>query len=255
MLFSFLLGVTVNTYAQTPSTQNCDLLYSHRGADLMAAVDCYGSVVAASSVDAQKTLFERSFIALSAIVNDSPKTQDEIDAISKALKLVDDFSKNFSNTAEFFYWRAVFVSFDAIQRDRGSVLPRHLFGVIKSLQQDLRQAISMDPSIHVWGPNRVLGIMHTQMPGIVGGDKVLAEKLLSEAYQKAPQICSNHTAYAKILMVNGKDAEAKSVLTKFLSLSDSDLNPYLGEPLRNLKPENDRDRKVAQDMLDQLNNN
>jgi hypothetical protein len=144
------------------------------------------------------------------------------------------------------------MSFDAIQRDRGSMLPRHLFAVLKSIQEDLRQAISIDPKVHLYGPNRVLGIMHTQMPGIVGGDKVLAEKMLLESYQKAPALSINHVAYGKILMVNGKTTEAKAVFTRFLALPDSALDPYPGEPLRNLNPELNRDRKAVKGLLDQL---
>ena len=245
----------MNASASNLTDDPCDTLYSHRGSDLMAAVDCYRGGLSATSVEAQVKLYEKSFIALSAIINDSPKTQAEIDAIARGLKLIEEFSRAYSDTAQFFYWRGVFTSFDAVQKDRGSVLPRNMFAVLKSLQQDLRQAIVLDPTIHVYGPNRVLGIMHTQMPGIVGGDKTLAETLLAEAYSKAPQICSNHTAYAKILIVNGKDALAKDVLNKFLALTDADLNPYPNEPLRNLNPENARDRKVAQAMLDDLNNN
>ena len=244
----------MNSFASNRE-DSCDLLYSHRGSDLMSAVDCYRGGMSASSVEAQIKLYEKAFIALSAIINDSPKTQAEVDAIARGLKMVEDFSKAYSDSAQYFYWRAVFTSFDAIQKDRGSVLPRNLFAVLKSLQQDLRKAISLDPSIHIFGPNRVLGIMHTQMPSIVGGDKTLAETLLAEAYRNAPELCTNHIAYAKILMVNGKDAEAKAVLNRFLSLSDAELNPYPNEALRNLNPENARDRKTAREMLEELNNN
>jgi hypothetical protein len=95
--------------------------------------------------------------------------------------------------------------------------------------------------------------MHTQMPGIVGGDKTLAEKMLAEAYRNGPAMCTNHVAYAKILQVNGKDVEAKAVLTRFLSMSDAELNPYPESPFRALKPETERDRKVARDLLEQIN--
>jgi hypothetical protein len=235
------------SFAQT--LDSCDPIYSRRGADLLKAVDCYQNATANLSGDQKRSGFERSFIALSAVVNDQPKTQGEIDAITRGLRLVDEFSMGFSNTADFFYWRAVFTSFDALQKDRGSALPRHLFGVLKQLQDDLRRAIAMDPKVHSYGPSRVLGIMHTQMPGIVGGDKTLAEKLLKDAYDHAPAMCANHTAYAKILQVNGKDNEAKAALNRFLKLTDSDLNPYPGSPNRSLKPENDRERKIAKDLL------
>jgi len=248
------VGVALNSIAHAETLDACDLLYSHRGAvDLMASAECYGSLVATSDGDQKRALYERSFIALSAVVNDSPKTQSEIDAISKALKLVEEMGKAYSTTADYLYWRAVFTSFDAIQRDRGSILPRHLFAVLRSIQDDLGRSIELDPTLHVYGPHRVLGIMHTQMPGIVGGDKVLAEKMLREAYTRAPNISLNHIAYARILQVNGKDELAKGILTRFLALTDSELDPYPSAPLRSVKPELNHDRIEAKKLLEELN--
>jgi len=192
-------------------------------------------------------------IALSALVNDHPKTEAEGNAIAKALPAIEAFGKFAPESSDFFYWRAVFTSFDAIRKDRGSVLPRHLFAVIRPIQDDLRRAIERDPSVHVYGPHRVLGIMHTQMPGIVGGDKTLAEKMLKEAYTRAPQISLNHLAYARILQVNGKDELAKEVVTKFLARPDSELDPYPAEPLRSVIPELVKDRSEARKILDELN--
>ncbi|NDG83576.1 MAG: hypothetical protein EBX52_00890 [Proteobacteria bacterium] len=245
--------MVLSVRAQEQSVENCDRLYSMRGASLIPAVECYAKLSEAAPTDRHEEMYERRFIALSAIVNDSPKTAAEMDAIKRGISLVDAYAKEFPDSAGVHYWKAVFVSFDAIQKDRGFPLPRNLFAVLKSIQDDLRKAISKSPSIHVYGPARVLGIMHTQMPGIVGGDKTLAEKMLAEAYLNGPALCSNHVAYAKILQVNGKTTEAKAVLTRFLSMNDLDLNPYPEAPLRGLKPENERDRKVARDLLEQLN--
>jgi hypothetical protein len=251
------IGVALNSFAgsRTPaSIEECDRIYSERGSGkLLQAVECYGAMAQGASADeARLQLFERSMIALSAVVNDEPKTQAEADAISKAFPILDEMGKRMSNSADYFYWRAVFTSFDAIRKDRGSVLPRHLFAVLRSLQDDLRRAIELNPKIHVYGPHRVLGIMHTQMPGIVGGDKVLAEKMLREAYTKAPEISLNHVAYARILQVNGKDAQAKEVLTRFLARNDSELDPYPAEPLRNVKPELQKDRAEARKLLEEI---
>jgi len=244
--------VSMNSFAGALDLSACDRLYSERGDRLIPAAQCYQTALSAAADNDKKALFERAFIALSAAVNDGPKTQAEADAIALGLKLTGEFERIAPGTGDLAYWRAVFVSFDAIRKDRGSVLPKNLFAVLKSLQQDLRSAISLDPKVHVYGPNRVLGIMHTQMPGIVGGDKSLAENLLLEAYQRAPELSGNHVAYAKILMVNGKDTQAKMVLERFLAMKDENLDPYPSEPLRTVKPELERDRKTAKTMLQEL---
>jgi hypothetical protein len=239
--------------AATLDFSTCDRLYSMRGANLLPAAECYRAMLKLAEPSEQKTVFERAFIALSAAVNDGPKTQAEADGIIKGLELVGELEKRAPGTAELAYWRAVFVSFDAMKKDRGSVLPKNLFAVLKSLQQDLKSAISLDPTIHLYGPSRVLGIMHTQMPGIVGGDKSLAEKLLSDAYTQAPKLSANRIAYARILIVNGKDEQAKTVLNRLLTDTEEALDPYPGEALRSVKPELERDRKLAKSLLDELN--
>ncbi len=248
-----IVGVALNSYAGTP-LEECDLLYSKRGSsNLLQSASCYRNLAQGAAADeARLQLFERSMIALSAVVNDEPRTDAEGEAISKALLLIGETGKRTPNSADYFYWRAVFTSFDAIRKDRGSVLPRHMFAVIRSLQDDLRRAIELNPKIHVYGPHRVLGIMHTQMPGIVGGDKVLAEKMLREAYVQAPEISLNHVAYARILQVNGKDSQAHEVLTRFLARTDAELDPYPSEPLQSVKAELLKDRAEALKLLEEI---
>ncbi|MBU6155126.1 MAG: hypothetical protein KGP28_12555 [Bdellovibrionales bacterium] len=253
------IGVALNSFAGDPrpmvsDLSPCDLLYSKRGAkSLLESVACYRGLAQTAAADELRLqLFERAMIALSAVVNDEPKTEAEGEAIAKALQMIGEMSKRSPNSADYFYWRAVFTSFDAIRKDRGAVLPRHMFAVIRSLQDDLRRAIDLNPRIHVYGPHRVLGIMHTRMPGIVGGDKVLAEKMLREAYVRAPEISLNHVGYARILQINGKDSEAKEVLTQFLAKTDAELDPYPSEPLRNVMPELFKDRAEAKSLLEEI---
>jgi hypothetical protein len=109
-----------------------------------------------------------------------------------------------------------------------------------------------DSSIHFFGPHRVMGMMHTQMPAIAGGDKLLAEKLLKEAYEKEPVFSMNHLAYARILDVNGKTDEAILVLNRLLSTPDAELNPPSSEPLLSLLPEITKDKADARKLLDDL---
>jgi hypothetical protein len=251
-----LFGVlAVFSSVQAADLQDCDQLYSHRGTDALLAADCYQQIAVATDAgtDLQKRIYERSFIALSSVVNDWPKTKLERDAIDRGLQLVKEFAQNFKESADLPYWRACMVSFDVFQKDRGSAIPTHTFRALGEIQSDLRLAIQRDSSIHFFGPLRVLGMMHTQMPAIAGGDKTLAQKLLKEAYQKAPNFSLNHLAFARILDVNGKTTEAVSVLQQMLVLPDANLDPYSSEPLLTLLPEVQKDKKAAQALLDDLN--
>lgn len=251
----FLCGfMALGTTASAATLDECDQWYSHRGTDALIAADCYRSLATTASTgsDDQKQIYTRSFIALSSVVNDWPKTKAERDAIDRGLELVKEFAVNFKDTADLPYWRACMISFDAFQKDRGNTIPTHTFRVLGEIQSDLRLAIQRDSSIHFHGPLRVLGMMHTQMPAIAGGDKTLAQKLLKEAYEKSPLFSMNHLAYARILDVNGKTDPAIQVLQKMLAISDSEFDPYLQQPFLSLLPEIQKDKKAAEDLLKDL---
>ncbi len=251
LIFGLLFGVVFS--AQASVLTDCDQLYSHRGDDALKAADCYQSlIVGASDSIEQKKIYTRTFIALSSVINGMPKTASERKAIDLGLAMVKEFSKSFSDTSDFFYWRACMVSFDVFQKDRGAVIPTHTFRALGAIQSDLRVAMQKDSSIHFFGPLRVMGMMHTQMPAIAGGDKVLAEKLLKEAYEKEPGFSMNHLAYARILDVNGKTDEAIAVLNRMLSAPDSTFNPYASEPLLSLLPEITKDKVDAKTLLDDI---
>ena len=251
---SVLLGfLLVSFSSQAATLSDCDLLYSHRGTDALKAADCYQSLVlSVTDLEEQKKIFTRSFIALSAVVNSMQKTPSERQAIDKGLALVKEFSKNFSGIADFFYWRACMVSFDVFEKDRGAVIPTHTFKALGAIQSDLRTSIQKDSSIHFYGPLRVMGMMHTQMPAIAGGDKALAQKLLKEAYEKEPKFSMNHLAYARILDVNGKTDEAIAVLNRLLGISDQEFDPNAAEPLLSLLPEVLKDKADAKNLLDDI---
>lgn len=238
---------------QSAEALKCDGLYAKRGAALFEAAECYQKLLASVTGSAQLAVYERALIALSSVVTSEPKTPAERQAIDRALQLTEIMKANFENTGDYRYWQAVWVSFDAIQRDRGAMLPRAMFRNLKFIQTQLRHAMEWNPAVHGHGPARVLGLMHTQMPGIVGGDKVLAEKLLKSAVEGTPSMSANHYAYANILSINGKRDEAKRALNRFLAMSDSELDPYPGEPLRSVKSETEVDRKKARELLSDLN--
>lgn len=246
-------GIVLCSTSFAAGRTDCDLLYSHRGTDLFKAADCYSQErLTASAPAAQMSLYEMGFIALSAMVSDSPATANERLAIDQGLSLAQKLTSDFPNSADAPYWTAAFISFDAIARDRGLLIPTHTFGAIRTIQKNLSIAIQINPAIHFYGPDRVLGIMNIKMPGVIGGDKALAEKLLREAYQNSPALSANHLMYSKILVINGKKDEARTALNHFLSMNDEELNCYPGQPLLAFTEEVARDRVSAKELLASL---
>ena len=245
-----VLFFTLNL-AQAEDLKSCDEAYA-RNEQLFKVTACYEKLLHEQSTLPElnkKQIYERLFITLSAVVIRNPKTDLERSAIEKAQVLLEKFSKEYSGTADSYYWYAVWLSFQVKMQDRGAMIPRRTFAAISKIQNALSQAIQLDPTLHLYGPSRVYGIMHTQMPGIAGGDKVLAEKLLRDAYEHAQSLSANHLAYAKILNINGKTELAIQVLEKFIYLKDSELNPYPTEPLRAPRFETLSDLTEAKNLL------
>lgn len=216
--------------ASAMSTDECATLYASRQNPEMAA-DCF----------MRTANFNRAFVTLAL--------PDEEKAIDQAFLLLDQTSSAFQQTGDYAYWKAVFLSLRAQRLDRGRMIPRQTLKVLSEIKALLSTAIEKNPAVHQYGPARVLGIMHTEMPRIAGGNKSYAEELLAEAYQKGPRLSANHIAYAKILFKRGKSQEAEKVLTAFLKMSDADLNPEPSEPLMLPKAEIDADRKEAKELL------
>jgi hypothetical protein len=250
MKIQWILGVLAVFMNQSvmavENISECDQLYAKRGTDSLRAFQCY------EQLPRDQIVYERMFVALSAVVNDLPKTESERKAIDHGLKLASQFQKENGSIAAYYYWKACFISFDVLEKDRGALIPTHMFGVLGELQELLQKAIKLDSSVHFYGPKRVLGMMHTQMPMIVGGDKTLAEKVLRDAYQKAPVFSMNHLAFAKILDVNGKTNEAISVLKKYLSTDHGAFNPYPDQPYLSLLPETLKEKSEAQKLLNDI---
>lgn len=251
-----LLASTQQTQASslTDDLTSCDALYSQRGTQSYSAFECYLPLFSSAQTESLKaTLLERMLVSLSAVINDLPKSPLERKSIDQGLKLLSELKKTAPESSEYFYWKACFTSFDVIEKDRGATIPTHTFRALGAIQDGLRMAIQKDPSIHFYGPMRVMGIMHTQMPGIAGGDKKLAEKMLREAYTRSPIVAMNHIAFAKILEINGKTTEAVEVLNRLLSTPDEALNPYPDQPLLNLAPETRKHKEEARKLLEEIN--
>jgi len=126
--------------------------------------------------------------------------------------------------SEAYYWRAVFVTFECNELDGKSPLPTNILGRLASIKADLRKAMETTPLVHYSGPARILGIMYTSMPGIVGGSDKTALELLTQAHQAHPNFSQNTVWLSKVLIKLRKPDEAKALLNSLLNL-DSKLVP------------------------------
>jgi hypothetical protein len=242
MIYSILSLLVTASLAQNPT--RCDELYVQRGMNLFAAANCYMEVLPQAD-------FEGAMVSLSGVVQEFKAEAEERQAIDQGLALVEAQAAKFGMTPEVLYWRACMKSFDAQRRDRGAMIPRATMAVLKSIQIDLTQALELKPEIHAFGPHRVLGLIHIELPRVLGGDRFFAEKNLEASFKGAPRLSANWIAYARSLMVLGKRDLAKDILNAFLLLPDSELNPY-SEALRFPKFETDADRVQAKKLLEQL---
>jgi hypothetical protein len=227
---------------------DCDADYARRGVALFQAFNCY-SGLEKNKIISNETYFERAFTTLSAAVNEFSKKPEERKAIDQALVVLEQVKLSLGEKAFYNYWKAVWISFDAVEKDRGSLLPTTMFGRISTIQNLLTSAIKEDPSTHFYGPHRVLGLMHTQMPKIAGGDKKYAEQLLATAYAQQPNYFSNVYSYANILYVNGKNSEALVVLNQFMQTPDAYFEVYAPNASQSLAPEIKAEKAKAQKLI------
>lgn len=239
------------SFAQGLLMFDCDNLYAKRGLDLFKASACY-SQLEKNKIISSEIYFERAFTTLSSAVSEFVKKPEERKSIDEALLILDQVKNKTGEHALYNYWKAVWISFDAVEKDRGSLLPTTMFGRIGTIQDLLAAAIKEDPSIHFFGPERVLGLMHTQMPKIAGGDKKYAEQLLKSAFTNQPRYFSNVYNYANILYLNGKTNEAKKVLTDFVNSPDAYYEIYAPEIARSLLPEIKNEKIKAQKLITEI---
>jgi hypothetical protein len=246
--FVCFLVLLLPTMAFSQTVVDCDFLYSQRGANLLAAQDCYEKNHE-NKLLGSEDFFDRSFTNLSTAVAFFEKKAEERLVIDKAFLVLEQAKAFYGESSYYNYWKAVWISFDALEKDRGKLIPTYLFSQIGAIQNLLKSALNEDPTTHFFGPHRVLGVLHTQMPKIAGGDKKYAEQMLKNSYTARPHYHSNPYAYANILYINGQASQAQGILNKFLATPNSAYEPYPNEVLRSLNIEIEIEKKKAQELL------
>jgi len=246
LVYLFLMILPATSFSQTIS--DCDKLYSQREYNLISAQDCYQKFFNQNKIS-NDDFFDRSFANLSTAIIFFEKKAEERIVLDKAFIILDLVKNVYGENSYYNYWKAVWISFDALQKDRGKLIPTYLFSQIGTIQNLLKNSANTDPTIHFYGPHRVLGILHTQMPKIAGGDKKYAEQMLNISYTARPYFISNPYAYANILYINGKNENAKTVLETFMATPNEKYESYPNEPLRSLSLEIQKEKEKAQELL------
>jgi hypothetical protein len=231
---------------------DCDQMYSKRGSALLSAQNCYQSLLFSKKIS-HDVFFDRSFTNLSTAIIFFEKKAEERSILNAALDVLEMVKNVYGENSYYNYWKAVWVSFDALEKDRGKLIPTYLFSQIGNIQNLLKSAAQTDPTIHFYGPHRVLGVLHTQMPKIAGGDKKYAEQMLKTSYTERPFYYSNPYSYANILYINGQNESAQKILTLFIATPNEKYESFPNEAFRSLNPEIVIEKKKAKELLDIIN--
>jgi len=97
--------------------------------------------------------------------------------------------------------------------------------MLKPLQQDLKKAVKLDPSVSQGGPHRALGKLYLELPGLLGGsvDKSVAH--LQRAVVMGPRFADNYLFLAEALYEQENYHSARNalrILLKILEKSNED---------------------------------
>lgn len=243
-----MIFILLPAIGYTQTIDDCDLLYSKREYNLITAQDCYQNLYTQNKLSHDE-FFDRSFINLSTAVSFFEKKAEERMVLDKAFVILNTVKNIYGENSYYNYWKAVWVSFDALEKDRGKMIPTYLFTQIGTIQNLLKSSANTQPSIHFYGPYRVLGLLHTQMPKIAGGDKKYAEQMLKLSFTADPYYHSNPYAYANILYINGKLENAKDILNTFIKTPNEKYESFPNEPLRSFNLEIQKEKAKAQELL------
>jgi len=106
-------------------------------------------------------------------------------------------------------------------------------GILDEVKKTCERIIELDPKYHEAGALRLLGGIHLKAPEIpfvlTWPSDEKAEEMLSEAYRIAPQHTANAYFYAKMLLNEDRDGEAKSVLAKLINKAPREMYVLVDE--------------------------
>ena len=94
-------------------------------------------------------------------------------------------------------------------------------GIIDPFEEDMKKAVSLDPTVNHSGPHRALGKLYLELPFFLGGDFDKSEFHFMESIRLAPDFAENHLGLAQVLIKKNKPKKALETLHKLMQLTDN----------------------------------
>ena len=99
--------------------------------------------------------------------------------------------------------------------------------IIDPFEEDMKKAVSLDPTVSHAGPHRALGKLYLELPFILGGDLGKSFFHFQEAVRLAPGYAENHLLLAQVLIKKNNSTQARETLHKLMQLTDNTLDEKL----------------------------
>lgn len=93
--------------------------------------------------------------------------------------------------------------------------------IIEPFEEDMKEALELDPTIQNGGPNRALGKLYLELPFFLGGSTDQAIKHLIEAVRLGPDYAENYLGLAQAYYSKNNFTDARKSLSTLLRLTDN----------------------------------
>ena len=219
VLFSFLLFFTLTisipaVFAQTPALDQIDRLYKE---------------------SKLKVEYDEIALQIERFLENEPNLHEwkwRLARVHYAL------AKNFEESRVYHYEQCILLSSQAIEFKTSSAISyfyRGLcrgkkgelkgvwasLGIIDPFEEDMKKAVSLEPTVNHSGPHRALGKLYLELPFFLGGDLDKSEFHFMESIRLAPDFAENHLGLAQVLMRKNKSTKARETLHKLIQLTDN----------------------------------
>ena len=115
--------------------------------------------------------------------------------------------------------------------------------IIRPLKRDLLTALKLDPSIDRGGPDRALGKLYLELPGILGGSLDKSVDHLKQAVALDPKFEDNYLFLAQALYEKGSYRLASNTLMELFKITKQSDN----------LPKVQKIRQQAQELMEKIN--
>lgn len=212
-----------------PVPVTCDDLFEER-TDLKKAKEaftCYEAAVKARIGDANERRLaqEGAFHSALWLYNHLSGQMERANVVSRAQGLAFQVIKDAPKDAIGYYWNAVFSTMSCQLVDEGKLIPSCFLAIRKDVITNLETTRTLELSLEGTGGSRFLGLLYTQLPKILGGNKKKGEDFLIEALTQSPDYSTNFLALGRFYINNKRKPEGTKILNDFLLLNCMTMNP------------------------------